>query len=292
MTDDNPKLYDLSRRKMLAGLGAVGLASVGAGLGTSAYFSDTESFSNNSLTAGTLDMSVTADVVAANQYWVDQGGLDISVVADSQEPVFGLQVDDIKPGDWAIICFEISVGDNPGYVQVATEKFAETGGLNPEPEQDAEGDSANSADLGEYLLATVWQSYDDTSGDKAGLSVLDPVFNNAGNSLSVSYGEPDIGGVVATDQHHTTAREADGVLSGGYIVKDDTGAPMMVGSDADGSDPEVADTYEFCLLLELPYEVGNEIQGDGISFDLVFETEQVRNNDTPFANQTNSTSGN
>ncbi|SDF28468.1 TasA family protein [Halorientalis regularis] len=291
MTDNNPKLYDLSRRKMLAGLGAVGLASVGAGLGTSAYFSDTESFSNNSLTAGTLDMSVSADVVAANQYWMDQGGLDISVVADSQEPVFGLQVDDIKPGDWAIVCFEISVGDNPGYVQVATENFAQSGGVNPEPEQAEEGDANNDADLGAALLTTVWQSYDD-SGDRAGLSTLDPVFNNASDLLTIDYAEPDEDGVAGLDAHYTNAVEADGVLSGGYIVKDDTGVPMLVGSDSDGTDSEVADTYEFCLLLELPYEVGNEIQGDGISFDLVFETEQVRNNDTPFANQTNSTSQN
>jgi predicted ribosomally synthesized peptide with SipW-like signal peptide len=43
---------------MLAGLGAVGLASAGAGLGTSAYFSDREEFSNNGLTAGTLDLKL------------------------------------------------------------------------------------------------------------------------------------------------------------------------------------------------------------------------------------------
>jgi Ca-activated chloride channel family protein len=49
---------NLSRRKLLGGLGAVGVASVGAGLGTSAYFSDTESFTNNSLTAGTLDLKL------------------------------------------------------------------------------------------------------------------------------------------------------------------------------------------------------------------------------------------
>ena len=49
----------LSRRKLLAGLGAVGVASAGAGLGTTAYFSDTESFANNTLSAGELDLSVT-----------------------------------------------------------------------------------------------------------------------------------------------------------------------------------------------------------------------------------------
>jgi predicted ribosomally synthesized peptide with SipW-like signal peptide len=43
---------------MLAGLGAVGIASAGAGLGTTAYFSDSETFENNTLTAGELDLLV------------------------------------------------------------------------------------------------------------------------------------------------------------------------------------------------------------------------------------------
>ena len=53
-----PKLYNLSRRKVLAGIGAVGLASAGSGLGTSAFFSDEETFTENSLTAGELDLLV------------------------------------------------------------------------------------------------------------------------------------------------------------------------------------------------------------------------------------------
>ncbi|WP_049937012.1 LamG domain-containing protein [Haloplanus natans] len=62
MTDD----FELTRRKALAALGTVGVASAGAGLGTSAYFSDQETFENNSLTAGTLDMKV-----AATEYYSD-----------------------------------------------------------------------------------------------------------------------------------------------------------------------------------------------------------------------------
>ena len=48
----------LSRRQLLAGLGGIGLASAGAGLGTSAYFSDSESFDGNQLVAGELDLMV------------------------------------------------------------------------------------------------------------------------------------------------------------------------------------------------------------------------------------------
>ena len=52
------ELFDISRRRLLAGLGTVGLASAGAGIGTSAYFSDEEEFTDNQLVAGSLDMKV------------------------------------------------------------------------------------------------------------------------------------------------------------------------------------------------------------------------------------------
>ena len=55
MTDNR---LELSRRKVLAGLGATGLASAGAGLGTSAYLSDRESFGDNSISAGELDLKM------------------------------------------------------------------------------------------------------------------------------------------------------------------------------------------------------------------------------------------
>lgn len=285
--DNNPQLYSLSRRKMVAGLGVVGLASAGAGVGTSAFFSDEESFENNTLTAGTLDMSVTANVVAADDYWTGQGALDLSETADG-DVVSGIQVDDVKPGDWAVICFDIEVGDNPGYVQVRTEEFVENGGANPEPEQDVEGDTDNDADLGEFLLTTVWQNYDETSGDKTGLSTLDPAFNNASDDLNISYGSPDVDGVVDGVTHYTNAREANGVLENGYLIKDDNGDLLPINDQANEG------VYSFCLLLEIPFQVGNVIQGDSISFDLVFETEQVRHNEDPFNNTVpvnNSTGG-
>jgi predicted ribosomally synthesized peptide with SipW-like signal peptide len=56
--DPQPTHTTLSRRRVLAGLGAVGIASAGAGLGTSAFFSDEEEFVNNTLQAGTLDLKL------------------------------------------------------------------------------------------------------------------------------------------------------------------------------------------------------------------------------------------
>ncbi len=53
---------ELSRRKILSATAAVGVAAVGAGVGTSTLFSDEESFEDNTLTAGTPDLSVQANV--------------------------------------------------------------------------------------------------------------------------------------------------------------------------------------------------------------------------------------
>ena len=82
MTDDNnPKLYDLSRRRVLAGLGAVGIASAGAGVGTSAFFSDQEDFEGNELTAGTLDVLVDWE----EHYYDGSAGRDLVELVPESE---------------------------------------------------------------------------------------------------------------------------------------------------------------------------------------------------------------
>ncbi|MFB6188825.1 MAG: TasA family protein [Halapricum sp.] len=48
----------LSRRRVLGAAVAAGLASAGAGVGTMAAFSDSESSSDNQITAGTLDLTL------------------------------------------------------------------------------------------------------------------------------------------------------------------------------------------------------------------------------------------
>jgi len=82
MTDDNnQKLYNLSRRRVLAGLGAVGFASAGAGLGTSAFFSDQEEFEDNSLMAGTLDVLVDWE----EHYYDGSAGRDLVELVPESE---------------------------------------------------------------------------------------------------------------------------------------------------------------------------------------------------------------
>jgi predicted ribosomally synthesized peptide with SipW-like signal peptide len=96
MIRDN-QLYDLTRRKLLVGAGAVGLASTGAGFGTSAFFSDTESFEGNTITAGTLDLLVDYESAyngapAKNLAQMPPG------TGDGPAGLF-YTLDDVKPGD-------------------------------------------------------------------------------------------------------------------------------------------------------------------------------------------------
>ncbi|MFC5367034.1 vWA domain-containing protein [Salinirubrum litoreum] len=67
MTSDNQ--FNVSRRKVLAGLGTIGIASAGAGLGTTAFFSDEESVAA-SLEAGRLDLKL--DYRATYNTWLPQ----------------------------------------------------------------------------------------------------------------------------------------------------------------------------------------------------------------------------
>nr|WP_264474908.1 choice-of-anchor W domain-containing protein [Salinirubrum litoreum] len=71
---------ELTRRKALAALGTVGVASAGAGLGTTAFFSDREDFEGNSLTAGSLDLKVDFEEHYAD--WINNRGGDGSTEAD------------------------------------------------------------------------------------------------------------------------------------------------------------------------------------------------------------------
>jgi hypothetical protein len=77
----------ISRRKILAGLGTIGIASAGAGLGTTAYFRDEESVAAE-LEAGRLDVLV--DYRATYRTWLDQA--ETEAIVDG--PVYPVPDDD------------------------------------------------------------------------------------------------------------------------------------------------------------------------------------------------------
>lgn len=294
MSDDT---FELSRRKALGGLATIGLAGAGAGLGTSALYSDTETLGGNSVTAGTLDLSVTGTVVAASPYF-SSGDADIlsqSSTADGSEAAMGLDLDDFKPGDWVIVCFDVVVEDNPGYVRILADELKDEENGHEDPETGPAGNGDGSGELAEAMLTTIWEDFSGETdvapfdGTKDDLSRLDPTTNVDSNSVRLGggYQSSNEDGVVNGNGNvqYTTLREAfetydsestEGVVIGG------SDSPTEVGDDEEPDEDGVPQSQTFYLLFEVPASVGNEIMSDSVSLDLVFQTEQVRNNDTAF----------
>ena len=323
----NHDKFELSRRKALATLGAVGVASAGAGLGTSAYFSDEESFEGNALTAGELDLKVDWEehywddfdvgvdvhhVGSAEEIGDDQIGLpdpenpmiavseedleafmdgtaieafpdpnddgvqemsleeqefsylpcehgadmaehldpangyrtDGPDTVDDGEPLPLVNLDDVKPGDFGELTLSLHLCDNPGYVWLQAAGVNETGGANPEPEQEAEGDDGNEPNLAENIQTAWWY-------DPDGNNVIDTSIGEVDVMIAVdtsgSLGQSEVDTLtneandLANDLDATGNARVGGLSFGNGAVDDFTGlsgSPVQFsGLSANGNTP-------------------------------------------------------
>lgn len=250
MTDDR-QLIDLTRRKLLIGAGAIGLASAGAGLGTSALFSDRESFANNVITAGTLDLLVHYDAVY-NGAPAENLAPDPSGIADGAAGLL-YTLDDVKPGDSGTLEFCFEINTNPAYLWVCTELTADAENGQNEPELDAEGvDTDGLGELDDAVVVNAFYCDED--------------------------GEPIEGGELATDVSLAT-----------FLATYTAGAPLNADAEPalpgdqtpypPSAEPGVTTGPCLCIEWELPAETGNEVQSDSLAFELAFHAVQARNTD-------------
>ncbi|QAU13654.1 hypothetical protein EKH57_13520 [Halorubrum sp. BOL3-1] len=264
----NDSKYSLSRRKALLGLGTVGVAGAGAGVGTSALFSDEESFEDNQLTAGELNLVVdyetsvdSSNVSAAIDVGQANNGENDGDV--SAEYVLG----DVKPGDGGFLAFCPKVVDNPAWLWAGSNGLtdSENGLTEPEGEVDFTGGDPGegSGDLSESIQVTVeYCEYtgasDGDRDDPANYSTLDTLDNPADYTLADLIKD----------------------LRSGFLLDGDTttSGTQAYPSSAD-SDTQTGPCL--CINWEIPSDVGNEIQSDSVEFDIAFSAEQRRNNSDP-----------
>lgn len=286
MTD---KRYQLSRRKALAGLATVGVAGAGAGLGTSALYQDEERLNNNTITAGTANLEVTLGLVSIDSSAPNALGINLDtkedVTADGGA-VTGVQVGDMKPGDCVTLRATVDVTGNPMYVaaEALNQDDAENG--ESDPESTGSGPDTGGDPIGD--------GNDDDAGDLD--NELDVVFgwdNNRGNlhdntleggfplggpeftgSLTDFIGPAYLGsGVLYRGQNG-----ASGSPPGGHSsATDPKDSATRIGDDTTASNVD-RDKVTHFIELCLPQGVGNNVQGDSVSFDLRWAAEQVRNN--------------
>jgi predicted ribosomally synthesized peptide with SipW-like signal peptide len=88
--------HTVGRRSVLAGLGTIGVAAAGAGLGTTAYLSDAERVGGNAVTAGEFDLQVDWQVTYDGpDGLVHVGASPDEFVNDPEEPTRLLESTDI-----------------------------------------------------------------------------------------------------------------------------------------------------------------------------------------------------
>jgi|GEM_PF-715113 len=232
MTDKPNKSIGLSRRKMLAGLGAIGVASAGAGLGTTAYFSDQQSFEGNTITAGTLavlgswqqlyygaEQSVRPeDYGEAGRPWVnafpDDDGDGIQSLGDRRyvddpddDPELGRNLpltcgdlNDLDGGDRPVIQLDdVKPGDKGevtfGFTICDNPAYVWMNGdiTSQTPGQGGE-------DLADYLMAKVWRDDDcDNVYDELEPSDILLMIDVSGSMFYERYGVDIIDGEISID---------------------------------------------------------------------------------------------
>ncbi|WP_423999270.1 TasA family protein [Haloarcula salina] len=89
----------MTRRRVLGGIVTVGAASAAVGAGTFAFFSDTETSSNNQVTAGTLDLTgaangaISISNAAPGDTLPNTGTYEISATYDADSTIDPVEVD-------------------------------------------------------------------------------------------------------------------------------------------------------------------------------------------------------
>lgn len=242
--------FELSRRKALIGAGTVGIASAGAGLGTTAYFSDQEEFTGNEIQAGEFGMQADNFVGDVDQDGIGQDELTFEADDDSLIVNSGFNFGDLKPGDTIRLYWWFCIDSNPGYLAVAgsstDENGVDAGNVSLDDLWDID-DEDDLSTIGEEAEATleVWGSNDDQEKDSADpLSTVD--YDSLNDLLSS--------------------------VNDGLLVDDDDADPLRVGPD------EVWQYVLICVKIHIPTSVGNEIQGAVTTADLTFYAEQARHN--------------
>jgi predicted ribosomally synthesized peptide with SipW-like signal peptide len=306
--------FDLTRRKALAAIGSIGVASAGAGLGTSAYFSDRETFENNRLTAGTLDMTVGWSEHYSD--WSPDEGTGVAVRMYDGDGTGG--PGDLADGETGLPANDawlIAVDDPDRFLantQTEAVDVAEAPceGLDVPADLDEQEGARPVIDLADVKPGDFGEvTFDFALCDNPGYVWLNGSLNAASeNGLTEPEADDEDereGVVELLDEVRAAVWVDDGndyqngaespvlvdslrtVLatlgSGkGLELAGDTPAPRGGGTGRDcfaGTGDGEATLHSVAFAWWLPVDHANEIQTDGAEFDLGFYTEQCRHND-------------
>lgn len=243
----------------LSVIGAVAAVVIG---GTSAFFSDSETSTGNTFTAGAIDLQVDSqqhynNAMCTGGVWVLEPG---KTVTNPQYPVLGqpcggtwvlkdlaptvdkfFNFGDLKPGDSGENTISLHVINNDAWMCATVSNLANADNTLTEPEASVDQNGLTTGELQQNLMVKIWS--DNSTGD--GWTKGDNVWQ-AGEP--VLYEGPAQAGTWA-------------------LYDSTTGAPLTGSS-----------TTYLGVAWSLPTSTGNEVQTDSLTADISFNVVQARNN--------------
>ena len=283
-------------------LAVVGAIVVGV---TGAFFSDTETSTGNTFTAGSIDLKVDSTshyngmICTLDSGWQseDEGGVSLNHYPQPGDLCDGTWTEtdlgaqhiffnysDLKPGDEGEDTLSLHVYSNDAWGRFVMTNYVDSDNGCTEPELEAEQGCTKEGDgeLDDAMDLNVWLDQGSTpgfqNGDHTGL--IDP---EEGDNIWQKEYEPEVNitGVgdksgVVYDLWETFASAYEQYCVGGQEDgHNDYGVchglaldGRMVGST----------TYYFGVEWNIPADTGNEVQSDKLESDFSFEVVQHRNN--------------
>ena len=273
----------------LAIIAAVGAVVIG---GTTAYYSDVETSTGNTFTAGSLDLKIDSTCHYDGMICVDT---QTTMGSEWQEEFTGSSVypaligescactweakdlngdrffdfKDIKPGDFGENTLSFHVVDNDAYARFKITAIENRENLCTEPERASDQTCVGRwcGELAQEMMVKAWID----EGDQEGWQGIENDPTEGDNILNGAYEtvlyddlllDPSIANGVCAQMVNTP--QADANLTSDWIE---------VGDILEGNT-----TYYIGVAWSLPEVVGNEVQSDSMKANFEFEVVQARHN--------------
>lgn len=274
----------------LAMIAAVGAVVVGA---TTAYFSDTETSTGNTFTAGSIDLGID-NASYYNGKFSQNTSWALAYDLDGGEYLF-FDFADLKPGDYGEDTISIHVNNNDSWVCSATKVTDDLDNGCTEPENDADAEAGNcdendangSGDLADEIQIMWWADDGDNVYESDEI-LLSPGITNLGQAplgqavtvtlADSNYSVWGTGPLPGATTKYIAKAWCFGDLEEDPIFQDDSGVLMTPAGDNDdnGISGESEDGGFTCTGAGV---ITNKSQSDMVKLDISFSAVQSRNND-------------
>jgi predicted ribosomally synthesized peptide with SipW-like signal peptide len=235
--------------KILKSVAVIGFVAAIAVAGTGAYFSDTETSTGNTFTAGAIDLKVDSQC----HYWQDNGADEGYVDVGCKDFGTWTETDltlshkffnfgDVKPGDKGENTISLHPIDNDAYICAYVTNLVSADNSQTEPEALVDANGLTAGELQNNIHLNIWTDNGVVGADGQVKGACDNLY-----------------------------QQGEAVLVQDTVIDNNMGGWLL---------GQVKGDTTSCLGVawNVPTGVGNEIQTDSVSADISFYAEQVRNN--------------